>query len=79
MGINEDPVTGSAHSITGPYWAKHLDQQPTEMKARQSSSRGGELLVRVDWKNSRVVLGGQAVIISKGELQLPQDLMNGGT
>ena len=79
VGITEDPVTGSAHSVSGPYWAKRLDQQPTEMQARQSSPRGGELLVKVDWKNKRVVLGGQAVIISKGQLLLPQSLMDGGT
>jgi PhzF family phenazine biosynthesis protein len=65
LGVNEDPVTGSAHTVLAPYWAKILGKQ--EMLAFQASSRGGELRVRVH-KNSRVDLIGKTVIISKGEM-----------
>ena len=67
LGINEDPVTGSAHTILAPYWGEILGKQ--EMLAYQASSRGGELKVRVH-KNRRVDLIGKAVIISIGELNL---------
>lgn len=67
LGINEDPVTGAAHTILAPYWAKILGKQ--EMLAYQASSRGGELKVRVH-ENNRVDLIGNAVIVSKGKLNL---------
>ncbi|UCD97190.1 MAG: PhzF family phenazine biosynthesis protein [Candidatus Bathyarchaeota archaeon] len=67
LGINEDPVTGSAHTILGPYWSNILRKQ--EMWAYQASARGGDLRVRVR-KNRRVDLTGEAVIVSKGELSL---------
>lgn len=65
LGINEDPVTGAAHTVLAPYWAKILEKR--EMFAYQASSRGGELRVRVLDKG-RVDLIGKAVIVSKGEL-----------
>ncbi|MDZ7371024.1 MAG: PhzF family phenazine biosynthesis protein, partial [candidate division KSB1 bacterium] len=64
VGINEDPVTGSAHCCLGPYWANLLGK--AELRAYQASSRGGELLVVV--KPDSVLLGGSAVMIFKGEL-----------
>ncbi len=64
VGINEDPVTGSAHCCLGPYWAKLLGK--TELRAYQASSRGGELLIQV--KPDAVLLGGSAVTILQGEL-----------
>lgn len=67
LGINEDPVTGAAHTVLTPYWAKILGKQ--EMLAYQASSRGGELKVRMHESN-RVDLIGKAVIVSKGELSL---------
>lgn len=67
LGINEDPVTGAAHTVLTPYWAKILGKH--EMLAYQASSRGGELKVRMH-KNRRVDLIGKAVIVSKGELYL---------
>ena len=62
VGVDEDPVTGSAHCCLGPYWSHHLAKQ--EMKGFQASPRGG--VVRVSVKGDRVVLGGQAVAVFKG-------------
>jgi PhzF family phenazine biosynthesis protein len=67
LGINEDPVTGMAHTVLAPYWSKIL--QKKEMLAFQASQRGGELTVRLR-SNERVDLVGNAVIVSKGELYL---------
>jgi PhzF family phenazine biosynthesis protein len=64
VGINEDPVTGSAHCCLGPYWSKRLEKN--EFVAYQASPRGGVMRVRVD--GDRVYLGGQAVTVLRGEL-----------
>jgi predicted PhzF superfamily epimerase YddE/YHI9 len=64
VGVNEDPVTGSAHCFLGPYWEKRLHKK--DFKAYQASSRGGIIQVRVE--GDRVFLGGQAVTILRGEL-----------
>jgi PhzF family phenazine biosynthesis protein len=64
FGMNEDPVTGSAHCCLGPYWAKKLGKQ--ELIAYQASSRGGVVQVRVG--DDRVYLGGQAVTVMRGTL-----------
>ena len=64
VGINEDPVTGSAHCCLGPYWADRLGK--TQLLAYQASTRGGT--VRVRSGGERVVLGGQAVTVLCGEL-----------
>ncbi len=63
-GIDEDPVTGSAHCALGPYWSKQMGK--TEFTAFQASARGG--VVRVSVKGDRVILGGQAVTVLRGEL-----------
>jgi len=63
-GIDEDPVTGSAHTALGPYWAPKLGK--TEFTAYQASARGG--VVRVRLNGDRVILGGQAVTVMTGEL-----------
>jgi predicted PhzF superfamily epimerase YddE/YHI9 len=63
-GVDEDPVTGSAHTALGPYWAKRLGK--TEFTAFQASARGG--ILRVVVKGDRVLLGGQAVTVMTGEL-----------
>ena len=63
-GIDEDPVTGSAHCALGPYWGKHLQRR--EFVAYQASQRGG--VVRVGMEGDRVKLGGQAVTVLRGEL-----------
>ena len=64
VGIDEDPVTGSAHCVLGPYWAERLGR--TALVGYQASSRGG--VVRVDVQGDRVLLGGQAVTVLRGEL-----------
>lgn len=66
-GIDEDPVTGSAHCTLGPYWAKRLGK--TSLSAKQVSKRGGELSVEV--AGDRVKLGGRAVLVARGDLLLP--------
>ena len=63
-GIDEDPVTGSAHCTLGPYWGEILGKQ--EMVAYQASARGGVVQVRVG--PERVYLGGRAVTVFRGEL-----------
>jgi PhzF family phenazine biosynthesis protein len=64
VGIDEDPVTGSAHCSLGPFWSERLGK--TQMTARQASSRGG--IVRVGVYGDRVVLGGRAVTVLEGVL-----------
>lgn len=63
-GIDEDPVTGSAHCCLGPYWKDQLGK--TEMTAFQASARGGVVQVRVTDK--RTYLVGKAVTVLRGEL-----------
>jgi PhzF family phenazine biosynthesis protein len=63
-GVNEDPVTGSAHCCLGPYWRDRLSK--SELIAFQSSARGGVVQVRVT--DERTFLGGQAVTVLRGEL-----------
>ena len=63
-GIDEDPVTGSAHCCLGPYWAGRLGKD--EFTAYQASQRGG--VVRVRTRGDRVLMGGQAVTVIRGEL-----------
>ncbi len=66
VGVNEDPVTGSAHCCLGPFWAKRLGKD--ELLAYQASPRGG--LIKVTLQESRVLLSGQAVTIFQGTLQV---------
>ena len=58
-GINEDPVTGSAHCALTPYWAEKLNS--SSLSALQASERGGH--IKVELKGGRVLLSGQAVTI----------------
>jgi PhzF family phenazine biosynthesis protein len=64
VGVDEDAVTGSAHCVLGPFWAKHLGK--TDFVAYQASARGGVVKVRL--VGDRVKLGGQAVTVMRGEL-----------
>lgn len=64
VGIDEDPVTGSAHCSLGPYWSTRLGKQ--ELRALQVSDREG--VVHVDVRDGRVVLGGEAVTVFSGDL-----------
>jgi PhzF family phenazine biosynthesis protein len=62
-GINEDPVTGSAHTITTTYWSKELGK--TKLVAKQLSPRGGTLLCEL--KGDRVLMSGKGRLYLKGE------------
>ncbi len=64
-GIDEDPVTGSAHCCLGPYWGKRLGK--SELVGYQASARGGTVGVRLGG-GGRVALIGQAVTVTRGEL-----------
>jgi PhzF family phenazine biosynthesis protein len=64
FGIDEDPVTGSAHCCSGPYWAQLLKKN--SLVAYQASARGGVVRVRVT--DQRVILGGRAVTVLRGML-----------
>lgn len=66
QGIDEDPVTGSAHCTLAPFWAERLGK--TRLQAFQASARGGEVLV--EWRGERVLLAGSAVTVFKGELSV---------
>lgn len=63
-GIDEDPVTGSAHCMLAPYWSDKLNKN--NLKAYQASSRGGEVNVRLN--GDRVILSGKAVTVMVGHL-----------
>ncbi len=65
-GIDEDPVTGSAHCALTPYWSKKLGK--AELSARQLSQRGGVLWCRTE--DSRVAISGRAVTYSRGKASL---------
>jgi predicted PhzF superfamily epimerase YddE/YHI9 len=68
-GIDEDPVTGSAHCCLGDFWRKRLGK--TEFLAFQASARGGVVKVRV--VQDRAFLGGKAVTIARGELTVGEE------
>lgn len=65
-GIDEDPVTGSAHAVMVPYWAERLGRE--SFTAYQASARGGHLTCRLD--GDRVVLGGRCVTVIEGRFRL---------
>lgn len=64
VGIDEDPVTGSAHCCLAPYWRSRLDR--AELTGFQASTRGG--VVRTCVEDDRVRLGGQAVTVLRATL-----------
>jgi PhzF family phenazine biosynthesis protein len=65
-GIDEDPVTGSAHCALGPYWAPRLGKH--QLIGYQASPRGG--VVRVTVVGDRVLLAGRAITVFRGELKV---------
>jgi len=65
-GINEDPVTGSAHTTLIPYWSDKLGSK--KLLAKQVSMRGGELFC--ENKDERVLIGGNAVLYMKGNINI---------
>jgi len=64
LGVDEDPVTGSAHCYLAPYWGKKLKK--SELTGYQTSKRGG--VVKCELRGENVIIKGQAVTIFKGEL-----------
>jgi PhzF family phenazine biosynthesis protein len=64
VGIDEDPVTGSAHCCLGPFWSRRLGKEG--FLARQISARGGVVKVRL--QGDRILLAGQAVTVLRGDL-----------
>jgi PhzF family phenazine biosynthesis protein len=64
IGIDEDPVTGSAHCCLGPYWQTRLGK--SDFRAYQASKRGGVIGVKV--RGDRILLTGSAVTVLRGEL-----------
>lgn len=66
-GVDEDPVTGSAHCTLIPYWAGRLNK--TRLSARQVSARTGE--VSCELRGDRVGIAGRCVLFSRGEIYLP--------
>ncbi|UXI02617.1 PhzF family phenazine biosynthesis protein [Photobacterium sp. TY1-4] len=68
VGVNEDPVTGSAHCALAPYWAAKLNK--TVLRGYQASTRGGYVKMALQSDN-RVLLAGQAVTVIQGTLLLP--------
>ena len=65
-GINEDPVTGSAFTQLIPYWSERLGK--TELKAKQLSKRGGEVMCRLS--GSRVIISGKAAKYMVGTIEI---------
>ena len=63
-GVDEDPVTGSAHCCLADFWGKRLGK--SKMVGYQASARGGT--VQVEVRGDRVILCGEAVIVAQGEL-----------
>ena len=66
MGVDEDPVTGSAHCSLIPYWAQRLNK--LSLTAQQCSARGGELWCRLE--GERVSIAGHAVLVASGRIRL---------
>jgi PhzF family phenazine biosynthesis protein len=69
FGIDEDPVTGSAHCSLAPLWAERLGR--SELNARQLSERGGEIACRVE--DEVVVVAGRAVLYLEGRIHLNEE------
>ena len=65
MGVNEDPVTGSNHTVLTPYWSNILGKK--RMYAYQASKRGGSMIV--EDKGDRVHLIGNSVVVLEGRLK----------
>ncbi|MDZ4809499.1 MAG: PhzF family phenazine biosynthesis protein [Bacteroidota bacterium] len=65
-GIDEDPVTGSAHSQLIPFWSEKLGK--AKMTAKQLSQRGGDIYC--EQKGERVIMGGECVFYMKGQIEI---------
>jgi PhzF family phenazine biosynthesis protein len=72
-GVDEDPVTGSAHAVIAPLWAARFGRP--QFSAVQASVRGGQLGCRVE--GDAVILSGKARTVIRGEYDLPDAALNG--
>ncbi|CAG7818099.1 unnamed protein product [Allacma fusca] len=66
FGVNEDPACGSAHTLLAPYWVEKLGKEGQVLHTMHVSARGGKL--QVLWKGDRVLMGGTARVVIKGEV-----------
>ena len=66
IGIDEDPVTGSAHTSLTPYWSRVLEKR--NLDALQLSKRGG--VIKCKYQGDRVVIGGQACLYLEGTIEI---------
>ena len=66
VGIPEDPVTGSAHTVAGPYWAAVLGK--TKLSARQCSPRGGDVQLEVCPDGLKI--SGNATVVLEGSIRI---------
>jgi len=67
VGVNEDPVTGSAHTSLAPYWAEQLGKNV--LNAQQGGNRKGQLCCEV-LENGRVIISGNAGLFLRGTLPI---------
>lgn len=68
-GIDEDPVTGSAHTVISPMWTNKMNGQ-TKFSARQCSPRGGDLGLEVDMAGGRLFVNGEACVVIEGSIRI---------
>eukprot|EP00484_Ammonia_sp_Unknown_P026017 CAMPEP_0197053012 /NCGR_PEP_ID=MMETSP1384-20130603/27380_1 /TAXON_ID=29189 /ORGANISM="Ammonia sp." /LENGTH=146 /DNA_ID=CAMNT_0042485845 /DNA_START=24 /DNA_END=464 /DNA_ORIENTATION=+ len=73
-GVNEDPVTGSAHAALGVYWSERLNKSDAWLRAYQASKRGGYLKVKHDTEKDRILMVGSAVTVSEVSMMLRSKL-----
>ena len=72
VGIDEDPVTGSAHTVVGPYWMDQLGR--TSLSAFQASARGGRL--ELEQRDDRVLISGHVALYLTGTITVPDNHLN---
>lgn len=68
VGVDEDPATGSSHTVLGPYWSRVLNK--THLNARQCSLRGGDLRLTVRHDDGRVDIAGRTAVVLRGTLAI---------
>ncbi|EGN96953.1 hypothetical protein SERLA73DRAFT_161888 [Serpula lacrymans var. lacrymans S7.3] len=69
-GLPEDPVCGTAHCLLTPYWSTKTHQEGQDLRVKQVSPRGGDLLVRWEKERGIVKLRGKAIVTTSGNLHL---------
>ena len=69
VGIPEDPVTGSAHTVLTPYWSTKFNGQKNFV-ARQCSKRGGDLSLTLNDNDNKVYISGHACVVVSGKLNI---------